>query len=99
VAVRISYRRSGGLAGIDMAADAAAHELSDDEIQLATQLLAHPPEPARKATAPKPDQFNYRLHVDDGAQQRTFEWSESEVPDHVRPLLSALHGRATPTRS
>lgn len=97
MAVRISYRRSGGLAGIDMKADAAAHELSHDEAELAAQLLAHPPEPARKARRGGADQFTYRLHVDDGERQQTFEWAESEVPDHVRPLLAALHSRATPT--
>jgi hypothetical protein len=95
--VQIQYRRSGGLAGLDMTADAAADDLSPEHADLARQLLAHPP-----ATATTPpaaggaDQFSYQLHVDDGTRHRTFTWAEHEVPDDIRPLLSALHRRAHP---
>lgn len=98
--LRITYRRSGGFAGIDLAADTAAHELPDDDAALATQLLANRQAPADAdgAQSGSPDQFTYKLHLDDGARQETYHWSEAKVPDAVRPLLKTLNGRAAPSR-
>lgn len=95
--VQIRYRRSGGLAGLDMAAQAASDDLTAEHAELAHQLLAHPPAAASsRPAAGGPDQFSYRLSVDDGAAHRTFNWAEHEVPDEVRPLLAALNKRAHP---
>jgi hypothetical protein len=95
--VQIQYRRSGGLAGLDMTAQAASDELAADHADLARKLLTDPP--AAASTPPAAggaDQFSYRLHVDDGTRQRTFTWADHEVPDEVRPLLAALNRKAHP---
>jgi hypothetical protein len=81
-----------------MTADALAHELPDEQADLATQLLDNPPEPTFETGAAAADQFSYQLELDDGIRQHTFSWAEREVPDLVRPLLSAMQGRAVPTR-
>jgi hypothetical protein len=95
--VQIRYRRSGGLAGLDLAAEAGSDDLPAEHAELARQLLAHPPAAATTPPASgRPDQFTYRLHVDDGTQHRTFNWAEHEVPDEVRPLLATLNRRAHP---
>lgn len=98
--LRITYRRSGGFAGIDLAADTHAHELPEDQAALATQLLAssQPPADADAPQSGPPDQFSYQLHLDDGTRRETYHWSESKVPDAVRPLLKTLNGRAAPAR-
>jgi hypothetical protein len=98
--LRIRYRRSGGIAGLDMTADALAHELSNEQAELATQLLDNPPGPPAgpSAGSAAADQFSYQLELDDGIRRHTFHWSEQEVPDLARPLLTAMHSRAAPSR-
>ncbi len=96
--LRVSYRRSGGIAGLDFAVDAAASDvLDDDQVSLAQRLLDQPPPSSAASEAPAgADRFSYRLHLTDGEQEHSFSWAESDVPDEVRPLLTALHRRATP---
>jgi hypothetical protein len=96
--VRIAYRRSGGLAGIDLAAEVQSDELPAEQTDLVRQLLIRPP-----TTAPGPgnasegaDQFSYTLGLDDGTRHQTFRWTERDVPEDVQPLLTALHQRARP---
>jgi hypothetical protein len=99
VTVQIRYRRSGGFAGIDMTAEAQLHDLPAEQADQARELLAHPPAAASgKPAAGAADQFSYRLDLDDGTRQQTFQWADHEVPDAVRPLLSALNKRAQPAR-
>lgn len=81
-----------------MTADAPAHELSDEQADLATQLLDNPPGPPAGPGSAAADQFSYQLELDDGIRRHTFHWSEQEVPDFARPLLTAMHSRAVPSR-
>lgn len=95
--MRIRYRRSGGLAGIDLATDAVTDELPAEHARIAHDLLDRAPPPAASAAgAGAADQFSYVLDLDDGTRHRTLQWAEPEVPDAVRPLLSALNHRAHP---
>ena len=41
--VQIRYRRCGGVAGLDLAAETASDELPDEQADLAHQLFAAPP--------------------------------------------------------
>lgn len=95
--VRIRYRRSGGLAGLDLTTDALSDELAPEHAGIARALLDRAPAPAAGAAgAGAADQFSYVLDLDDGARHRTLRWAEPEVPETVRPLLSALNHRAHP---
>ena len=103
--VRIGYRRSGGFAGIELAADATSESLSADQSQLVDRMLAAgPPEPpgagrdAATHSSAGADRFEYELSLDDGDRVRTFHWSDADLPESVRPLLEALQARATPLR-
>jgi hypothetical protein len=105
--LHITYRRSGGIAGIDMAAECLGADLPQDQAQVASDLLAAPTNtPARaraKAdTSAAPlrsgaDQFSYTVRITQGARSRTFTWSEGTVPDHARPLLTTLGGFSQPS--
>ena len=98
--LRIFYRRSGGFAGIEMTAEVGADELAARQAELAGRLLADPSvgEPARPADAfpSAADQFSYQLDLDDGSRRYSFHWAEFQVPDAVRPLLTALNQRIKP---
>ena len=93
----LTYRRSGGLAGIDLTADAQSDDLPTDQAHLARQLLTEAPTaPPRRSVPQGADQFNYTLELDDGTRHRTFQWGEHEVPGDVQPLLTTMNRRAHP---
>ena len=96
MAVHIRYRRSGGFAGIELAADASSDDLPADQAGAARSLLASPPA-SSSSRPPGADRFSYELHLDDGTRQQTFHWSDADVPDQARSLLSALNRLARPT--
>jgi hypothetical protein len=92
--LHIGYRRSGGFAGIETAADLDADELPADAAGIAARLLADPASGAPVGTPRGADQFSYHLELADGSHRHTFEWTDLTVPADVRPLLSALNRRA-----
>jgi hypothetical protein len=96
--LRIQYRRTGGFAGIEMAADVGADQLPAEAAGIATRLLADPESGAPTGSAPPgaADLFDYQLRLTDGDRKHSFEWSDFGVPDAVRPLLSALNQLAKP---
>lgn len=98
--LHIGYRRSGGFAGIEMTAEVNAGELPAAAAELAQRLLAEPGlgEPTRPANAfpGAADHFSYQLQLSDGSRQQSFRWAEFQVPDALRPLLTALNRLASP---
>ena len=95
--MHIEFRRSGGIAGIDLTADADTHELPDEQAKIAAELMNPDNSPAPPtSTGGPPDTFSYALSVTDGEHSTTHHWSESDVPDTVRPLLAHLSRRAQP---
>jgi hypothetical protein len=107
--LHITYRRSGGIAGVDMAAECLGADLPQDQAQVASDLLAAPtttPERGADANADSStahsragaDQFSYTVRITQGPRSRTFNWSEGTVPDHARPLLTTLGGFSEPSR-
>ncbi|MFE3293066.1 protealysin inhibitor emfourin [Rhodococcus sp. NPDC059234] len=95
--VRVEYRRSGGLAGIDMTASVDVQDLPLDQQQRVTALMTDPDGDTSSAgVGGVPDRFSYELAVSDGDRTWTHHWTESQVPEAVRPLLAALGDRAHP---
>jgi hypothetical protein len=97
--LRIDYRRTGGFAGIEIAADLAADQLPPPMAELAARLLTDPAlgAPVRSAVPGGADHFGYQLRLTDGSRQHTFQWTDFTVPNLVRPLLSAANQVARPT--
>ena len=96
--IAIAYRRSGGLAGIDMVAELHSGELSAQDAAVVRSLLAHPPAAKAGSNAGRSDQFDHRLTLTDGDSERNLHWSDAEVPDEARSLIATLGRRAEPTR-
>lgn len=105
--LHLTYRRSGGFAGIVMAAECLGADLPEAQARLASDLLGASAEAegGERASAPTPppspgaDQFSYTVRISQGARSRTVEWSDSTVPELARPLLSTLGALAQPTRA
>jgi hypothetical protein len=96
--IAISYRRSGGLAGLDLVAELHSADLGDDDAATARELLAGPPAEPADSGAGRPDQFDHELTLSDGASQRTFHWRDGRIPDQARALVATLGQRAEPSR-
>jgi len=97
VPMRVEFRRSGGMAGIDMTASVDTAELPVEQAEVAAALMSPgsvPPSPAAAAGAP--DRFSYELTVRDGEHTQTHHWTETPVPEVVQPLLTGLGHRARP---
>jgi hypothetical protein len=98
--LRLQYRRSGGFAGVELGVDVLADELPAEQAGLAARLLAHPEE-FRAAVSPAmppgaADLFSYQLEVEGGDRRQVYHWSEFEVPEASRSLLTTLQGLAKP---
>lgn len=109
--LHITYRRSGGIAGIDVSTECTGADLTEDEAQVVADLLSSP-EGARasgkRATAEPPtaphialgfDQFTHTVRIQRGSRARTFTWSDGTVPTSALPLLVTLRGLAKPQRA
>ena len=93
--LEVEFRRSGGIAGIDLAATAGAQDLRPEHVDLLSTLLSSDQaDPAGRP--PGPDQFSYQLTVRQGGRTRTFQWTDAQVPDQLRPVLASLAARAQP---
>lgn len=98
IMVRLEFRRSGGIAGIDVTASVDAEDLPAEQAQLAAELLTPGSAPAASTVgAGPPDMFTYEVTVSDGERTQAHRWPEREVPEAVRPLLASLGSRARPS--
>ena len=96
MSLTVGYRRSGGIAGLELTAEVSDADLDDECTTAAAALLAHPPPdpgPARGA-----DRCVHELTVSDGTTTRAFTWPENSLPDVARPLVAELARRAEPRR-
>jgi hypothetical protein len=96
--LRIEFCRSGGFAGISLRATATADELPEEHVaQLRTLLAAgEAQEPHHESGDGGADRFQYQLDLDDGQRRRSFTWSETQVPETIRPALETLTHLARP---
>lgn len=97
--IRAEFRRSGGFAGIPVTATVTADELNEEQAAQLRGLLG--PGMPQKTRDPASggggaDRFQYELDLDDGHQHRSYTWDETDVPEAIRPLLTALTRLARP---
>ncbi len=92
--MRISFVRTGGIAGIRLARDFDTDDLPPAQASELQQLvdsarffdLPDIPPPAARI----PDSLEYRISVSDGARTRAFVVAEHSVPADLRPLITYL---------
>jgi hypothetical protein len=91
---RVEFERTGGFAGMRVAAAIDSTKLPpEDARQLEENLAAAgffhlPPRPASPAGGA--DSFHYRITVEEGGRKHTVECGESAAPEALQPLLRQL---------
>lgn len=96
--MRVHFERSGGFAGMRMAATIDSQTLSSEEAGALRQMVEAAGFFDLPVTiaAPQPgaDRFLYRLTVEVEGREHTIEVSDAAVPTSLRPLLDWLTAAA-----
>ena len=98
---RIDFVRSGGLAGLSLAASVDASTLDPEAAAAVRDALdrvdlgALSQQGRRAPSAPDRFQYDITVTTDDGRSQ-TVTLEESDVPGELRPLIDALMPLARP---
>ncbi len=91
---KIKYERTGGFAGIRLAADIKVNDLPEDQKKEILELLDEldfdelPEKLAGKM--PMPDEFVYSIIVESEKREYKVLAGESALPDDMQPLLEIL---------
>src|SRR5262245_43595644 len=97
--MKLTYRKSGGIAGLIRGCDLDSNEMSPEEAERLLRWLESSkvlePSPGH---VPKPDAFQYRIAVTDakGMRERTF--GGADVKPEMQALLQYLDSRSRPMR-
>lgn len=93
--MKISFARSGGVAGLRLATtvDSRALEPGHDGA-LRALLAAHSTREPQAGGAPARDRFRYRLTIEDDGKTSEVDLDESEVPAELQAFLDWLTERA-----
>jgi len=99
--MKINYERTGGFGGMRIALDLDLHTLPDDEALALEDMVKeadffHLDQSFDQGMLA--DGFQYAITIDGGRKKRTIRFSESSVPDVLRPLLDELLMRARSQR-
>jgi hypothetical protein len=90
----IDFERSGGVTGMILHVSIDSHSLSRDEQEELDRLLTEAgiPEIIKEIPfrEPSPDQFTYRLTIQQGEKQHFFQLDEKQIPPSVQPLMRFL---------
>lgn len=91
---RIKYERTGGFAGMRMAADFKPADLSDEQRRPLLDLLDEmdfnelPTEMTGKA--PMPDQFTYQITIETDKWEHTVIAGDTSAPEKMQELIRQL---------
>ena len=92
---RIRYERTGGFAGIRIAADFELEDLPEEQAEQLCELLDdidfdELPEKLIKG-GPVPDEFTYSITVESEKAEHTVTTSDTSAPTKMQPLLELLY--------
>jgi hypothetical protein len=101
--MKISYRRTGGFAGMTLSYDIDVDTLSSEEAKEIDVLVASAnffKLPLHiQAETPGLDQFQYTLSIETKEVQHTVEFGEVSMPDNLRPLVDKIRILSRSTRN
>lgn len=93
--MRIDYQRTGGITGMVFEATIETNSLPEEENRQVEQLVEEAnffSLPAvLRADSPWPDQFHYRITIEEGGQTHTVETCDAATPLEVQPLVRKLN--------
>lgn len=89
----ISYKRTGGAMGQEMAFDFNLNEMPDDISQRLHNLITASnffETPTLNEAISRPDEFEYTVSVDAANSMHTVRTTDSSMPESLRPLIEDL---------
>ena len=94
--MEIAFQRSGGFAGLTMAAEVDTEKLPAGEARELEHLVERleASGAGETAAAGKPDRFQYEVTVRRGKQERCYRIGEQELTADARELVKRLTERA-----
>ena len=93
--MKIHFEQTGGFTGIPTAATIDTLALTSEEAQQLHDLIQaaaffNLPGQLTKSAATVPDQFHYKVIIQDEGQTHTLETTDAAAPPALRPLLRHL---------
>jgi len=99
--LRISFKRSGGFAGITMKTAVDEKDLAPDQAQKLRQLVEEADffnlSGRMMARSPQPDRFQYELKLEENDRQHAVTMSDEAVPQKLKPLVNWLMEKSRQT--
>jgi len=100
--MHIEFVRSGGFAGMRLAASIDSQNLAAVQASTLDKLITDSgffdlPEQI-KPPSPGPDRFEYQVDISSAGQTHSVNVSEAVIPDRLRPLLDFLTTLAMSSR-
>ena len=100
--MKVEFSRSGGVAGIRLTATLDTEMLPREEAERLRRLIVSAAlfdlPASLKSTTLRPDQFQYRVAIEDGTRVKKVEMDEASIPEIFQPLLDYLVERARAAR-
>jgi hypothetical protein len=99
---QVHFERTGGFAGIRLATSVDTADLPADEaraLEEKIQAARFFEQPGQiRSAGNQPDQFLYKITVEQGGKSHTVEVGESSMPEALRPLVEHLGNLARTRR-
>lgn len=93
----IHFKRTGGFTGIPIDFKLLSNSLTREECDKLIKLIDNSGisnfEPGKKVVSKAPDQFEYSILIE-GYVSKPIEFSESEIPESLKPLIHYLVKKA-----
>jgi hypothetical protein len=86
----ISYKRTGGTMGQEMAVDLNLNEMPANLSQRLQNLITESnffATPVLNEAFSRPDEFEYTVSIDAGNSMHTVRTTDSSMPESLRPLI------------
>jgi hypothetical protein len=100
--MRITFKRSGGFAGISLSLNLDTLTSPPDQAKLIEHLVETAGFFDLPTLLPSPpgsaDRFQYRLEIDSSGRQHAVDIGEAALPDSLRPLIDQLSTLARSAR-
>jgi Emfourin len=94
--MKITFRQSGGFAGLLRGAEMDAQALDPKQTAELKRLLDEKAATQSRGPGKARDLHQYEITLEDGGQKRTLQFDDSQVPEDLRPLLKTLKQQAKP---
>jgi len=91
--MRVSCRKTGGIAGLKISAEVDSEQISAAERQEMKELVERArlfDQPANPIARSTPDQFQYQITIEDQGKQHSFVTNDSAASDELLDLVDWL---------